>query len=47
LKGTDIALVNHVTNTIRSLKKLDKYRGKGIIFKNQVIKLKPGKKKKK
>jgi ribosomal protein L6P/L9E len=46
LKGTDIALVNHVTNTIRSLKKLDKYRGKGIIFKNQVIKLKPGKKKK-
>ena len=43
--GLDKQKVNEVTSTIKLLKKVDPYKGKGILLENTNIKLKEGKKK--
>ena len=42
--GIDKQLVGEVAARIKSIKKPDKYKGKGIRYEGEVIKLKPGKK---
>ncbi len=44
VSGIDKQLVGEVANQIRNLKKPDAYKGKGIRYLGQKIKLKPGKK---
>lgn len=43
LYGSDKINVNYFTNVIRLLKIPDVYKGKGIIYENEIIKLKEGK----
>lgn len=43
--GLEKHLINSITNYIRLLHKPDCYKGKGIIYLNEKIKLKPGKQK--
>ena len=44
LLGANKQLVGEVANKIRSIRKPDAYKGKGIRYENEVVKLKPGKK---
>lgn len=44
VKGIDKQLVGQVAYQIKSIKKPDPYKGKGIRYEGEVIKLKPGKK---
>jgi len=44
IKGIDKQKVGEVAASIRSLKKPDAYKGKGIRYQGEVVKLKPGKK---
>lgn len=44
VKGVDKQLVGQVAFQIKSIKKPDPYKGKGIRYEGEVIKLKPGKK---
>lgn len=44
VSGPDKQLVGEVANKIKSIKKPDAYKGKGIRYAGEVIKLKPGKK---
>ncbi len=44
VKGVDKQLVGEVASKIRSIKKPDSYKGKGLRYKGERIKLKPGKK---
>lgn len=46
VKGVDKQLVGQVAYQIRSIKKPDPYKGKGIQYEGEKIKLKPGKKEK-
>lgn len=46
IKGVDKQLVGQVAYQIRSIKKPDPYKGKGIQYEGEKIKLKPGKKEK-
>lgn len=43
ISGLDKDLVGQVTDRIRNIKKPDAYKGKGIRYKGEKIKLKPGK----
>ena len=43
VEGVDRELVGHVAAVIRSFRKPDAYKGKGIRYKGEQIKLKPGK----
>jgi len=45
LLGVDKAFLNKIASDIRSFKKPDAYKGKGILFDNEVLNLKEGKKK--
>ncbi len=44
IKGIDKYLVGQVAANIRKIKPPDKYKGKGIRYKGEIVKLKPGKK---
>jgi len=44
IEGIDKQLVGEIAYQIKSLRKPDPYKGKGIRYKGEVIKLKPGKK---
>lgn len=44
IKGIDKYLVGQVAANIRKIKPPDRYKGKGIRYKGEIIKLKPGKK---
>jgi large subunit ribosomal protein L6 len=44
VSGIDKQLVGEVSNKIYTLKKPDPYKGKGLRYAGQVVKLKPGKK---
>lgn len=44
IMGIDKQIVGQITYQIKALKKPDAYKGKGIRYENEVIKLKPGKK---
>ena len=43
ISGPDKDLVGQVADRIRNIKKPDAYKGKGIRYKGEIIKLKPGK----
>jgi len=43
VRGIDKALVGQVAADIRKVRKPDPYKGKGIRYKGEVVKLKPGK----
>jgi len=43
--STDYGLLNNTLLQLRSLKKPDSYKGKGVLFNQETINLKPGKKK--
>ncbi|HID94077.1 MAG TPA: 50S ribosomal protein L6 [bacterium (Candidatus Stahlbacteria)] len=45
VKGIDKELVGNVASKIRAFKKPEPYKGKGIRYDNEVVKIKPGKKK--
>ena len=45
LLGIKKDFLNKTASTIRSLKKPDAYKGKGILFDNEILNLKEGKKK--
>ncbi|MEO0088840.1 MAG: 50S ribosomal protein L6 [candidate division WOR-3 bacterium] len=44
VKGIDKYLVGQVAANIRKIKPPDRYKGKGIRYKGEIVKLKPGKK---
>lgn len=44
IKGKDKQLVGEIANQIKSIKKPDVYKGKGIKYEGEKLKLKPGKK---
>lgn len=44
IAGVDKQLVGEVAATIKRIRKPDKYKGKGIRYEGEIIKLKPGKK---
>jgi len=44
ISGNSLNNVTHITSNIRSYKKPEPYKGKGILYFNEKIKLKPGKK---
>jgi large subunit ribosomal protein L6 len=44
IQGIDKQLVGEVAAKIKSFKKPDKYKGKGIRYQGEILKLKPGKK---
>jgi len=45
IKGIDKELVGNVASKIRAFKKPEPYKGKGIRYDNEIVKIKPGKKK--
>jgi len=45
VKGIDKELVGNVASKIRAFKKPEPYKGKGIRYDNEIVKIKPGKKK--
>jgi len=44
IQGINKQLVGQVADRIRSIKKPDSYKGKGIKYENEMLKIKPGKK---
>ncbi len=44
ISGADRQLVGEIANKIKSIRKPDPYKGKGIRYEGEVLKLKPGKK---
>ena len=44
ISGNSLNNVTQITSNIRSYKKPEPYKGKGILYFNEKIKLKPGKK---
>ena len=44
ISGANKQLVGEVANKIRSIKKPDSYKGKGIKYVGEILRIKPGKK---